>query len=172
MELPPGDVQALEAELQNLEGLKKRLGGLARKATKTTPTASSAPSSAASFRVQTSLRPQLLLEDSLPSEFEVWKGAFRAYYENSNMDLLPVEKQRNYLNNCLGPQLILSINPKAGRTVKLFGSAPSVMYCLEEYFKRKHPIFNRRSATLAMEQTVGQSREQFFESVALSLIHI
>ena len=175
VELKAGDVQMLEAELQNLEGMKKKLGGLARKATKAPPTAPSAsypstPSATSSFRIQACLKPKLLLEDSRPSEFEVWKDAFRAYYENSNMDLLPVEKQRNYMNNCLGPQLVLSINPKAGRNVKLFGSAPSVISCLEDYFKRKHPIFNRRSSTLAMKQSAGQSREQFFESVARSFL--
>ena len=159
VELPPGDVQALEAELQNLEGLKKKLGGLARKATRappsTAPSATPSPSSAATFRVQTSLKPKLLLADSRPSEFEVWKDAFRAYYENSNMDLLPVEKQRSFMDNCLGPQLVLSVEAKAGRSVRLFGPDPSVMSCLEMYFKRKHPIFNRRSATLALKHSTN-----------------
>ena len=58
MDLLPGDVQVLEADLQNLEGLKWKLGGLARKATKAPPTTVSAPPpmpSAASFRVQSAL---------------------------------------------------------------------------------------------------------------------
>lgn len=86
MELPPGDVKALEADLQNLEGLKRQLGGLARKATKKPPpSAPSTPSTpSAVFRVQSSLKPKLLLADSRPSEFEVWKDAFRAYFEKTS----------------------------------------------------------------------------------------
>ena len=38
VELKAGDVEMLEAELQNLEDMKKRLGILARKATKAPPT--------------------------------------------------------------------------------------------------------------------------------------
>ena len=123
-----------------MEGLKRKLGGLARKATKASPTnVSTAPPptpSAASFRVQSALKPKLLVADARPSEFAVWKSAFRAYYENSNMDILPVEKQRNYLYNCLGPELVLSLEAKAGRSLKLFGPDPSVMFSLELYFKR------------------------------------
>ena len=83
LDLQPGDVQTLEADLLTLEGLKKKLGGLARKATKAPPStarpaSASTPSLSATFRVQASLKPKLLLEDSRPSEFEVWKNAFRA----------------------------------------------------------------------------------------------
>ena len=90
----------------------------------------------------------------------MWKKAFAAYFDNSNMDQLPVPKQRNYLNSCLGLQLLLSIEPEADDSVKIFGPAPSVIHALEENFKRRHPVFNRRSASLAMKQSAGQSREK------------
>ena len=93
---------------------------------------------------------------------------FMAYFDNSNMDQLPIPKQRNYLNNCLGPQLLLSIVAEADESMKLFGPSPSVFTVLDEYFKRRHPIFNRRSATLVMKQLPGQSREDFFRSVSRS----
>ena len=105
MDLLPGDAKALETDLQTIVGLQRTPGGLARKATKTSPAsaapppASGAPSSPSAFRIQSSLKPKPLLEDSTPSEFKVWKRAFQAYFDNSNMDQLKVPKQRNYLNN-------------------------------------------------------------------------
>ena len=113
MDLLPGDSQAVEADLQSIVGLQRTLGGLVRQATKSSPAAapptSVAPASSSStFRIQSSLKPKTLLEDSTPLEFKVWKKAFLAYYDNSNMDHLPLPKQRNYLDNCLGPQLLLS----------------------------------------------------------------
>ena len=147
-DLLPGDSTAVEADLQTLVGLQRTLGGLARTATKTSPAAAPPPSVApATFRIQSSLKPKQLLVDSTPSEVKVWKMAFMAYYDNSNMDQLPVPKQRNYLNSCLGPQL--SLESEADDQVKLFGPPPLIFSALDEYFKHLHPIFNRRSASLA-----------------------
>ena len=87
VELKAGDVKALEDDLQNLESMKQKLSSLARKATRKPPSAppSASPStSTATFRVQASLKPKLLLEDATPSEFEVWKDAFRAYFEKTS----------------------------------------------------------------------------------------
>ena len=170
-DLLPGDVTAVEGNLQTITGLQRTLADLARKAVKAAPRApSSTPSTSStpSFRVQTSLKPKILLEESTPAEFKVWKKAFLAYYDTSHMDQLAVETQRHYINNCLSPQLLLAIEPDADDSLKLFGPSPSVFSVLEEYFKSKHPIFNRRSATLALKQSAGQSRVEFYQSVLRS----
>ena len=66
MDLLPGDAKAMEADLQTLVGLKRTFGGLARRATKKPPAspatpASNAPYVASAFRIQSSLKPKLLL---------------------------------------------------------------------------------------------------------------
>ena len=87
-DLLPGDVTAVENELQTIVGLQRTLADLARKAVKPAAPASAPATSTAStaFRIQASLKPKILLEDSTPSEFKVWKKAFLAFYDNSNMD--------------------------------------------------------------------------------------
>jgi len=66
-DLLPADTTAVESELQTITGLQRTLADLARQATRsaplTRPTAPSTPASA-SFRVQTSLKPKILLEES------------------------------------------------------------------------------------------------------------
>ena len=105
--------------------------------------------------VNKSLKPFTLLASHNPTEFKCWVRQFRGYYRSSNMELLEVPDQQLYLQSCVEPQLYGRVQNRMDDATAIWG-AGGCMEFLEEDFKERWPLFNRRMAFFTSEQGQGQ----------------
>ena len=99
------------------------------------PPPSSPLAGAATLKVQSSLKPSRLSAEATTSEFRVWSRAFGHYFAASNMDSIPINQQRGFLESCLEAKLVRSLQEEVEETCNILGTSDSCMAALEELIK-------------------------------------
>ena len=112
-------------------------------------------------KVETSLKPDMLTEESKPSEVKQWKRKFRGYYDVSQMQLLDIGNQHTYIRACIDDKLLSRMEDDIVDGMALFAqdgqpNANCWMKAIDKVFQEKYPLMERRYDALTMNQKSGE----------------
>lgn len=128
-------------------------------ATPTSPAATATPKP--QFKVQSALKPDVLTPSATPAELEHWKRSFKAFYNVSHLEELPIPDQQQFVMTNVDSELSNYLAGKVDSTTEVLGDAPSLMAFLDERFALKYPLFTRRLQYYRYQQQSGQTYSDF-----------
>ena len=106
-------------------------------------------------KVNNTLKPPILTQENTPAELRAWIEQFRAFFNSSRLETVPVLEQQVYLKICLAPELLLLISSKINPSTTIFGTNGCVQILQEEFFII-YQLFKRRMEFFQMTQNANE----------------
>lgn len=113
------------------------------------------------FRPASDLKPSMLSQEATPPEMREWISKFKAFHTASNMSVLGLEEEKEYLLSRIEGALAITLRGS-------FRSATSLADCfelIEVRFLEIHPLFRRRLQWFEQKKKRGQKLLDFYHKL-------